>query len=145
MLSDSGVKVNLGSHGQIQGIGAHWELWMLAQGGMSPMQAIRSATMNGAQYIGMGDQIGSLEVGKLADLLIMDSNPLDTITNTESLRYTMINGRLYDCNTLNEVNSPKKHTPFWWENNGYNATFQWHEETNSFMPTQCGCGGHHDH
>lgn len=142
-LSDSGVKVNLGSHGQIQGIGAHWELWMLAQGGMSAMEAIRSATMNGAQYIGMGDQIGSLEPGKLADLLIMDKNPLDTITNTESLRYTMINGRLYDCNTLNEVNSPKKRAPFWWENNGYNATFHWHEETNSFMPTQCGCGGHH--
>lgn len=144
-LSDSGVKVNLGSHGQIQGIGAHWELWMLAQGGMSAMEAIRSATMNGAQYIGMGDQIGSLEPGKLADLLIMDKNPLDTITNTESLRYTMINGRLYDCNTLNEVDSPKKRAPFWWENNGYNATFHWHEETNSFMPTQCGCGGHHDH
>lgn len=143
MLSDSGVKVNLGSHGQIQGIGAHWELWMLAQGGMSAMEAIRSATMNGAQYIGMGDQIGSLEVGKLADLLIMDSNPLDTITNTESLRYTMINGRLFDCNTLNEVDSPKKRAPFWWENNGYNATFHWHEETNSFMPTQCGCGAHH--
>lgn len=142
-LSDSGVKVNLGSHGQIQGIGAHWELWMLAQGGMSAMEAIRSATMNGAQYIGMGDQIGSLEPGKLADLLIMDKNPLDTITNTESLRYTMINGRLYDCNTLNEVDSPKKRAPFWWENNGYNATFHWHEETNSFMPTQCGCGGHH--
>ncbi len=144
-LSDSGVKVNLGSHGQIQGVGAHWELWMLAQGGMTPMQAIRSATMNGAQYIGMGDQIGSLEPGKLADLLIMDSNPLDTITNTESLRYTMINGRLYDCNTLNEVGSQQKRAPFWWENNGYNATFHWHEETNSFMPTQCGCGGHHDH
>ena len=142
-LSDSGVKVNLGSHGQIQGIGAHWELWMLAQGGMSAMEAIRSATMNGAQYIGMGDQIGSLEPGKLADLLIMDKNPLDTITNTESLRYTMINGRLYDCNTLNEVGSTQKRAPFWWENNGYNATFHWHEETNSFMPTQCGCGGHH--
>lgn len=142
-LSDSGVKVNLGSHGQIQGIGAHWELWMLAQGGMSAMEAIRSATMNGAQYIGMGDQIGSLEPGKLADLLIMDKNPLDTIINTESLRYTVINGRLYDCNTLNEVNSPKKRAPFWWENNGYNATFHWHEETNSFMPTQCGCGVHH--
>lgn len=142
-LSDSGVKVNLGSHGQIQGIGAHWELWMLAQGGMSAMEAIRSATMNGAQYIGMSDQIGSLEPGKLADLLIMDKNPLDTITNSESLRYTMINGRLYDCNTLNEVDNPKKRAPFWWENNGYNATFHWHEETNSFMPTQCGCGGHH--
>lgn len=143
-LSDSGVKVNLGSHGQIQGIGAHWELWMLAQGGMSPMQAIRCATMNGAGYIGMGDQIGSLEPGKLADLLIMDKNPLDTITNTESLRYTMLNGRLYDCNTLNEIgNTTKTRTPFWWEHNGYNAAFHWHEETSSFMPTQCGCGGKH--
>ncbi|MDX5321396.1 MAG: amidohydrolase family protein, partial [Bacteroidota bacterium] len=81
-LADAGVKVNLGSHGQLEGLGAHWELWMLAQGGMSPLQAIRCATMNGAEYIGMGDQIGSIEEGKLADLIILDENPLEDIYHT---------------------------------------------------------------
>lgn len=145
-LSDSGVRVNLGSHGQIQGIGAHWELWMLAQGGMSNMEALRAATMNGAKYIGMDHQIGSLQNGKLADLIIMDKNPLDTITNTETITHVMINGRLYESETMNEVGaSPKKRAPFWWDNNGYNAAFPWHEETNSFMPTQCGCHAGHKH
>lgn len=145
-LSDSGVRVNLGSHGQIQGIGAHWELWMLAQGGMSNMEALRAATINGAKYIGMDHHVGSLETGKLADLIILDKNPLDTITNTQSISQVMINGRLYDAETLNEVgSSPKKRQPYWWENNGYNASFPWHEESNSFMPTQCGCHAGHKH
>jgi Tol biopolymer transport system component/imidazolonepropionase-like amidohydrolase len=145
-LSDSGVRVNLGSHGQIQGIGAHWELWMLAQGGMSNMEALRAATINGAKYIGMDHQVGSLQTGKLADLIILDKNPLDTITNTQSIYQVMINGRLYDPNTLNEVGAnPKKRQPYWWENNGYNEAFPWHEETNSFMPTRCGCHAGHKH
>ncbi|MGL4598765.1 MAG: amidohydrolase family protein, partial [Bacteroidia bacterium] len=101
-LADAGVKVNLGAHGQLQGLGAHWELWMLAQGGMSPMQALRCATMNGAYYLGMDDQIGSLEVGKLADLVVLDKNPLDDIRNSEFVRYTMANGRLYDVETMSE-------------------------------------------
>ncbi len=145
-LSDSGVRVNLGSHGQIQGIGAHWELWMLAQGGMSNMDALRAATINGAKYIGMDHQVGSLQTGKLADLIILDKNPLDTITNTQSISQVMINGRLYDANTLNEIGaSPKQRQPYWWENNGYNEAFPWHEETNSFMPTRCGCHAGHKH
>lgn len=82
-IADGGTKVNLGAHGQIQGLGAHWELWMLAQGGMTPLQAIRCATVNGAAYLGMSKEIGSLEVGKLADLIVMDANPLDDIRNSE--------------------------------------------------------------
>src|SRR5690625_7655042 len=66
-LSEQGVRVNLGSHGQLQGLAAHWELWMLHQGGMEPLEALRAATLNGARYLGMGDHIGSLELGKLAD------------------------------------------------------------------------------
>jgi imidazolonepropionase-like amidohydrolase/Tol biopolymer transport system component len=107
-LADAGVKVNLGAHGQIQGLGAHWELWMLAQGGMSPLQAIRAATINGASYLGMDKEIGSLEVGKLADLVIMDANPLEDIRNTEKIKYVMINGRLYDSMTMNELISREK-------------------------------------
>ncbi|HTL82163.1 MAG TPA: amidohydrolase family protein [Bacteroidia bacterium] len=138
-LADAGVKVNLGAHGQLQGLGAHWELWMLAQGGMSPLQAIRCATMNGASYIGMDSQIGSLEVGKLADLIVIDKNPLEDIHNSQYVDYTMINGRIYDCATMNEVgNYDKKRAKFWWEANKYAPVFDWHEQTNSFMEDNCG-------
>jgi Tol biopolymer transport system component/imidazolonepropionase-like amidohydrolase len=74
-LYDGGTKVQLGAHGQLQGLGAHWELWMLGQGGMSPLEALRCGTQYGADYIGMGHALGSLEVGKLADLVILDANP----------------------------------------------------------------------
>ncbi|HYK76339.1 MAG TPA: amidohydrolase family protein [Daejeonella sp.] len=115
-IADGGTKVNLGAHGQIQGIGAHWELWMLAQGGLSPLQAIRSATLNGAEYLGMGKEIGSLETGKLADLVVMNENPLDDIRNSEKIKYVMINGRLYDSETMNEtVSREKQRNKFWWQ------------------------------
>jgi imidazolonepropionase-like amidohydrolase/Tol biopolymer transport system component len=133
-LADAGVKVNLGSHGQIQGIGAHWELWMLQMGGMTPLQAIRCATMNGAHYIGMDDQIGSLEKGKLADLVVMDKNPLEDIRNTEAIRYVMVNGRLFDAETMDQIgNYDVKRGKFYFENPKTNNNFHWHEETNSFM------------
>ncbi|PTX62083.1 imidazolonepropionase-like amidohydrolase [Kordia periserrulae] len=139
-LADKGVKVNMGAHGQLQGLGAHWELWMIAQGGMSPMEALKTATINPAAYIGADDDIGSLKVGKLADLIILDKNPLENIQNTESITHTMINGRLYDTETMNEIgNEPKERTKFYWENNKYNAAFPWHEESNSFMRPGCGC------
>ncbi|WP_168187593.1 amidohydrolase family protein [Pedobacter sp. G11] len=107
-IADGGTKVNLGAHGQIQGLGAHWELWMFVQGGFSPLQAIRNATLNGAHYLGMDKEIGSLEAGKLADLVIMDANPLDDIRNSEKIKYVMINGRLYDSATMNEVGTREK-------------------------------------
>ncbi len=144
-LTDEGVKVNLGAHGQLQGLGAHWELWMLEQGGMSTMEALRAATINGAQYIGAGDDIGSLKVGKLADLIVLDKNPLENIRNSETIKYTMVNGRLYDTETMNEIgNNTKQRSKFWWENNKYNQAFPWHEDAQSFMIPGCGCHvGHH--
>ncbi|WP_316788000.1 amidohydrolase family protein [Pedobacter frigoris] len=108
-IADGGnTKVNLGAHGQIQGLGAHWELWMLVQGGMTPLQAIRCATINGASYLGMNREIGSLEVGKLADMVIMDANPLDDIRNSEKIKYVMINGRIYDSLSMNEIGGHEK-------------------------------------
>ncbi|WP_285008087.1 amidohydrolase family protein [Pedobacter faecalis] len=108
-IADGGnTKVNLGAHGQIQGLGAHWELWMLVQGGMSPLRAIECATLNGAAYLGMKMEIGSLEPGKLADLIVMDANPLDDIRNSEKIKYVMINGRLYDSLSMNEVGGREK-------------------------------------
>jgi imidazolonepropionase-like amidohydrolase len=140
-LTDNGVKINLGSHGQIQGIGAHWELWMFAQGGMTNMEVLRAATMNGAEYIGMGDQIGSIEEGKLADIIVLDKDPLEDIRNTEYVKYTMINGRLFESETMKEVGyNAKERTPFWWESSKYNAQFDWHAETKSFMRPTCSCG-----
>ncbi|MCO4822805.1 MAG: PD40 domain-containing protein [Flavobacteriaceae bacterium] len=139
-LTDVGVKVNLGAHGQLQGLGAHWELWMLQHGGMTNLEALRAATLNGAQYLGMGNDIGSLETGKLADLIVLDKNPLEDIRHTESVIYTMVNGRLYDTETMNEIgNHEQERTPFYWENNKYNAAFPWHEESQSFTRETCGC------
>ncbi len=115
-INDGGTKVNLGAHGQIQGLGAHWELWMLTQGGMSPLQAIRCATINGASYLGMDKEIGSLEVGKLADMVILNDNPLVDIHNSEKINYVMVNGRLYDAYSMNELgNREKARLPFWWQ------------------------------
>ena len=139
-LADAGVKVNLGAHGQLQGLGAHWELWSLQQGGMTNHEALKAATINGADYIGMSADIGSLKEGKLADLVIMDENPLEDIRNSESISYVMINGRLYDTETMNEIgNHPNKRGQFYWEVNGYNAAFPWHEETKSAMRPGCSC------
>ena len=129
-LSDAGVKINMGAHGQIQGIGVHWETWMLAQGGMTPIEALRCGTINPAVNLGLDNWIGSLKPGKLADLIILDKNPLDNIYNTESVHYSMVNGRLYDCETMNEIgNYDNKRGKFYWET-GKNATsFPWHEES----------------
>ncbi|MBS9523006.1 PD40 domain-containing protein [Litoribacter alkaliphilus] len=145
-LSKNGVKINLGGHGQLQGLGAHWELWSLQQGGMSNHDALKAATINGAEYIGAGDDLGSLKVGKLADLIIMEKNPLEDIRNSESIRFTMINGRLYDTETMNEIgNHPKERGQFYWENNLFNEAYEWHDESNSFMRDGCGCSLGHSH
>jgi len=115
-LFDAGVRVNLGAHGQREGLGAHWELWMLAQGGMTPLEALRCATLDGAHYIGAEDQLGSIEPGKLADLIVVDGNILEDIRVSENVAYTMVGGRLYDAATMNELGStPRERAPFYWE------------------------------
>ncbi len=115
-LVDAGVSVQLGAHGQREGLGAHWELWMFCQGGMTPLQALRCGTLNGAHYLGMDKDIGSLEVGKLADLDVLDKNPLEDIRNSESVRYVMVNGRLYDAASMDEIgNHPRQRGRFFWE------------------------------
>jgi Tol biopolymer transport system component/imidazolonepropionase-like amidohydrolase len=139
-LAKEGVKVNLGAHGQLQGLGAHWELWMLQQGGLSNHEALKAATINGAEYIGAAAEIGSLEKGKLADLIIMDKNPLEDIKNSNSVIYTMVNGRLYDINTMNEIgNYDKKRTKFYFELDGYNQGVPVNMNTNSFLTPRCSC------
>jgi imidazolonepropionase-like amidohydrolase len=113
---DAGGSVQLGAHGQLQGLGAHWELWMLQQGGMTNLEAIRCATINGARALGLDSEIGSLEKGKLADLIVLDRNPLENIRNSDSIGMVMMNGRLYDAKTLNEIgNHPRERRKFYWE------------------------------
>jgi len=102
-LSDIGVVANIGAHGQREGLGAHWEMWMFAQGGMSPLEALKTATINPAKTFGMDHQLGSLEAGKLADLIVIDGNPLDDIRVSDRVTHTMVNGRLFDANSMNEI------------------------------------------
>ena len=110
-LNRRGVRTATGAHGQRQGLASHWEIWMFEQGGMSEMEAIRSATMHGAAQLGMGADIGSLEVGKLADILVLEANPLENIRNTDSISHVMINGRLYDARTMNQVGNHPAERP----------------------------------
>ncbi|MBK6943023.1 MAG: PD40 domain-containing protein [Planctomycetes bacterium] len=102
-LVDVGERVQLGAHGQLAGLGAHWELWMLGQGGLAPMQALRAATLDGARYIGVDDDLGSIEPGKLADFLVFDADPLADLSNTSTLTWTVQNGVVYDARTMRRV------------------------------------------
>ena len=144
-LVDRGGKMQVGAHGQLQGLAAHWEMWMFAQGGMTPHEVLRAATYDGAYYIGLHDDLGSLETGKLADLLVLDQNPLDDIRHTESITHVMINGRLYDAMTMHEVGpNPQERQPFHWERDDVNDAFIWHGPTTTLGlagPT-CSCGRH---
>ncbi|MEL6633167.1 MAG: amidohydrolase family protein [Bacteroidota bacterium] len=139
-LQEAGTDICLGAHGQLQGLGAHWELWMLQQGGMSNHEALKSATIRGAKYIGMDEEIGSLKKGKLADLIVIDGNPLENIQQSEHVVYTMVNGRLYDAETVNEIgNYTRERTPFYWEQEGSGNAYPYFESTQSFMRPTCHC------
>ena len=107
----AGGRIGMGSHGQLQGLGAHWELWAMASAGLAPLDAIRAATMTAALTMGMEDDIGSLEPGKLADLMILDRNPLVDLKNTNSIRYVMKAGTLWNGDTMDEMWPAKKVRP----------------------------------
>jgi len=112
---EAGGRVGLGGHGQLQGLGVHWELWNIASGAMKPMDALRVGTIFGAEAIGLQKHIGSVEAGKLADILVLDANPLDDIRNTNTIRYVMKNGRVYEGDTLNEIWPRQRPLPKqWW-------------------------------
>lgn len=117
VLMEVGVVVNTGGHGQREGLATHWEMWSFVRGGMSPMQALSAATINPATYMGMDADLGSLEVGKLADLVILDANPLDNIRDSDKISHVVINGRVYQGGSLQEVlTGDKALQPFWWQN-----------------------------
>jgi imidazolonepropionase-like amidohydrolase len=102
-LAKAGVNVMIGAHGQREGLGAHWEMWMLALGGMKPHDALRAATLNPARNFGLDKDLGSLEPGKLADLVVIDGNPLADIRQSDRVVQVMQNGRLFDALTMNQI------------------------------------------
>ena len=99
----AGGRAGLGSHGEFQGLGAHWEIWDLQSGGLTPLETLRVATLFGAESLGLERDLGSIEPGKLADLIVLDKNPLADIHNTQAIHYVMKNGELYDGKTLDRV------------------------------------------
>tara|TARA_B100000575_G_C23142998_1_gene665800 strand:+ start:2533 stop:5739 length:3207 start_codon:yes stop_codon:yes gene_type:complete len=102
-MHDRGVLQGVGSHGQLQGLGYHWELWAMASGGLESHEALRIATLEGAKTLGIDNDLGSIEVGKIADLVILQNNPLEDLRYTDDIQFVMMNGRLYDGNSLNEI------------------------------------------
>lgn len=118
-LARLGVPVSIGAHGQEPGIAAHWELWSFVRGGMTPIEALAAGTINAAHSLGYDRDIGSLEAGKLADLVILDADPSADIRNSDKIAKVMIGGRLYDAATLNEeVTGARKRMPYFWEQSG---------------------------
>lgn len=115
-LAKRGVPVSIGAHGQHDGIGSHWELWSFVRGGMTPMEALQAGAIVPARSLGMAKDIGSLEAGKLADLVVLDADPTADIRNSEKVHRVMLGGRLYDPLTMDEVvTGDRKRAPYWWE------------------------------
>ena len=123
-LVEAGGLAGIGSHGQLQGLGYHWELWSVASGGMKPLDALKVATLLGAEALGLDNDLGSLKAGKLADLVILDANPLENLRNTNTIRFVVKNGRMYEGDSLDEVWPRQKEGPH----------YSWQEERVQGLP-----------
>jgi Tol biopolymer transport system component/imidazolonepropionase-like amidohydrolase len=145
-LRDAGVRIQTGGHGQLQGLANHWETWMLTQGGFSNWEALRAATFDGADSIGFGSQLGSLEAGKKADLVVLNTNPLDDIRNSIDTRYVMVNGRLFDVDAgMAEIGNRAVPAPtFYWQRHGGDGV-TWGIEYGPTTDCHCPKSGAHRH
>jgi hypothetical protein len=115
---DQGGLVQAGGHGQLNGIDTHWEIWSLVQGGMTPSEALECGTLHGARYLGLDGDLGSIEAGKLADLIVIESgsDPRENIRHSENIEYVVANGRVFEAATMNEIgNAEQERQPFFWE------------------------------
>lgn len=111
----AGGRVGVGSHGQLQGLGFHWELWALASGGFSNLEALTAATRHGAEIIGIGEDLGTVSPGKLADLTVLERNPLDDLRATAELVWVVKNGEVFDADTLDRLwPDPEPMPAPWW-------------------------------
>jgi Tol biopolymer transport system component len=108
-----GGTVVLGSHGNNKGTGPHSELWALQAGGLTNIEALQAATIFGATALGIQQDVGSLEVGKIADLIVLNKNPLEDIHNSREIRYVMKDGILYEGNTLDQIWPKHEKLPEW--------------------------------
>jgi Tol biopolymer transport system component/imidazolonepropionase-like amidohydrolase len=118
-LRDAGVGVQVGGHGQLQGLAPHWEMWMLGQGGFTNFEALRAFTIDGADHLGFAKDLGSLEAGKKADLVVIDGNPLENLQASAKTSHVMINGRLFDAGTMAEIGGRAAPAPtFYWQRLG---------------------------
>lgn len=133
---EQGGLVQAGGHGQLNGICTHWEMWSFVQGGMTPADALRCGTLLGAKYLGLDRDLGSLEAGKLADIIVLQEgrDPLKDIRHTEFVQFTIANGRVFDATTLQELGnrSAEEETEFYWELTGNGVSFP--------LPAASGCG-----
>ncbi|WP_343520333.1 amidohydrolase family protein [Sphingomonas sp.] len=115
-VAAAGKLVSIGAHGQQAGIGPHWELWSFVRGGMTPLEALRAGTIDSARSLGFAKDIGSIEAGKLADLVVLDADPVADIRNSDKVHRVMLGGRMYDPRTMNEAETgTAKRRPYWWE------------------------------
>jgi imidazolonepropionase-like amidohydrolase len=97
--SDSGAS----NAGTFPGFSLHDELAQLVKAGLTPIQAIQCATRNPAVWMKQDGEMGSVEAGKLADLVLLDDNPLKDIRSTRKIRAVIFNGRLFDRNQLDQM------------------------------------------
>ena len=133
---DDGGLVQAGGHGQLNGICTHWEMWSFVQGGMTPLQALECGTLNGAKYIGLDGDLGSLEPGKLADILVLQrgADPTRDIRDSEKIEYVVANGQIFAADRMNQFGSPMPRLPFYWEGNATGMGLS--------LPRVTGCGCH---
>jgi hypothetical protein len=117
---EQGGLVQAGGHGQLNGVCTHWEMWSFVQGGMTPLQALECGTLNGAKYIGLDADLGSITVGKLADLVVIrrGHDPTVNIRDSEEVEYVVANGHIYDAANMTELGSLERRRPFYWEHLG---------------------------
>jgi imidazolonepropionase-like amidohydrolase len=99
-MQRAGVKMLAGTDNSFFGSGVHDELGQLVKAGLTPMEALQTATRNPAEYLNKLDSMGTIEKGKSADLVLLDANPLESIENARKISAVVINGRLLDRKTL---------------------------------------------